>query len=157
MYRIPQLCTGERGYKIVNILYPAGVKREWIDRNPVYSYIGYTANAVVPHAQTQRASYTVPAAKKAFLHSITLSVTRVTVAAPVGKWGAFTTLENGAVIYYIGENYKNSNAVYDSGCLVIAPNILLTAGDILKLYTIDTSTGGTVDYHISAAITEFDA
>lgn len=130
----------------------------WYDRNPTIQEGKYVAASVAPHAQEPRWTYTVPAGKKAFVELAFLRIYRRTAATTVGIWAAD--------IYYQPSGGSSTshmrissldNTVGSEKTLTIGQNMIMLAGDALRGYTEDASTGGTCDYAVIAKITEFDA
>ncbi len=139
----------------MRLLYPAGVKREWFDRNPVVQDSNFNAT-VAPHVSTLRLSYTVPAGKKAFVQCAFISTTRMTVAAPVGEvdW---------QIRHYDGTNEAIISMIQNIDNTALKPynqqvtfNVYMTAGQAIRFYSSDTSTGGTVSYNGQLSVVEFD-
>lgn len=129
----------------------------WYDRNPAGQNNIYT-NTVAPHAETDRWTYTVPSNKKAWLSTVCLQMTRVTVAAPIGKYYALMYYQpaggsNFAFLYIS----SFANVAGDERLLTISPQMGLIAGDRLDCATQDLSTGGTVEYFEAATVATFDA
>jgi hypothetical protein len=125
----------------------------YYDRNSTTPSVSVIAQNIAPHAQTTRVTYTVPAARKAIVTAITVQTIRITVAAPVGNvnWLVNTngvTISSGEFL----DNTVGGNQRTATGCGQIA----LAAG-VINIQDTDSSTGGTVDYFESLAVTEFDA
>ncbi len=141
----------------MNIQYPTGSMNQPLDRNPVMKFLEGAAVGVGPHTPTQRASYTVPAGKKAMLNALQLDVIRATAATTAGPVSAY-------VNFLIGGGGNNSigptmykNAINDSDLMRLSIGVVMSAGDALRVYTADGSTGGTVTYAWGAILTEYDA
>jgi len=126
---------------------------EWYDRNPADRTINYSAVGVAPHVLTERASYTVPSGKKAFVGGAAVLLLRdgtPTTAAPV----------NGNIIF--GANgtmwVSHTNATLNSSEKeTVTFNGVLLEGTTLKIYTQDTSNGGSYTYRICCVAMEFNA
>lgn len=141
----------------MTILYPAGYRRDWIDRNAVSVVKAYENLGVAPHGLTSRWVYTVTAGKKAILTYFFASITRMVAAAPVGQ----------AIVYVSG--FINGtginpfslpmmfNTIGENRQIIIPQCFLMAGADTLTAYTFDTSTGGQCAYSISAQFIEFDA
>lgn len=128
---------------------------QWFDRNPLPASIGFHASAVAPHGNTVRATYTVPASRKAWIASIFFNVVRLTVAAPAGEvilQAEAPTAGTSAAIIVLG-----SNGVGDRASDGFGQSITLLATQIVRVITQDTSTGGTCRYDEDVQITEYDA
>ena len=130
---------------------------QWYDRNPLVQRGAWGAVAM-PHAVVERLSYTVPKDKLAMLEFVECSVVRVTVAAPVGRAQAFLQITpEGLTGRVILRARIQGNNIEDRADAWVGLNLLLREGDQIQLFTSDASTGGTCDYDVSYALTEFDA
>jgi len=142
----------------VKVGFPGGPRLEWYDRNPYHRFQSYHGEDVAPHVQTTRWSYTVPYGKKAFVESAFVYVERATAA------GTARLAQSQIEIQPFGQstNYLllvalRTNTVGDHDHEAMGNGPILLVGDAVGGYTVDTSTGGTVDYTMDAKITEFDA
>lgn len=129
-------------------------RKMWYDRNPSITQMSYNEEAVAPHVDTQRASVTIGANKKAMVHGGFGAVYRVTAAAPALRAFAYFTTDNTLTLLI---TKVMTNTVGDKDNQTVGDAGMLSAGQIIRLRTGDTSTGGTVDYSVAARITEFDA
>ena len=137
---------------------PIIARPAWYDRNPSIQVKNYSAAGVAPHTSTLRWSYTVPSGKKAFLELADIEVVRATAATTVGMVSAGITYtpSGGSEVNVIVVEIR-TNGVGDRAGKTVGQAFVMSAGDSIKAYTTDTSTGGTIDYTMSAKITEFDA
>ncbi len=132
---------------------PGGARGYYYDRAPTPQVFEFQGGAVAPHTDTSRFGYTVPAGRKAFIVHLVATISRATVAAPVGSYGAhFGGL--GANLAWLR---TRKNTVDAAEVLALPTSLTLNAGQVLSGLTFDGSTGGTVDYQINAALVEFDA
>lgn len=123
---------------------------------PTLSLQSYNAAAIAPHVATVRWTYTVPAARFAVVEFLHVSLTRQTAAAPVGEAiAAIGIIPSGGALSRILQVVIFTNAVGDKDHAEWGGRILLAAGDALEGRTIDTSTGGTFRYLVSARISEY--
>jgi hypothetical protein len=53
--------------------------------------------------------------------------------------------------------FSDQNAVGDHETQALGTSIILLPGDLLRFFTYDSSTGGTINYRCGWKITEFDA
>lgn len=135
--------------------YPGAARPDPWDRSPYRILPYYQADGIGPHAATTRASYSVPAGKKALVSAITLCFRRATAPAPAGRFYIQCRIAGGDII---GQNASNDVAVQSNfNNLVIPCELYLSAGQAIAIVTGDASTGGTVDYFGSLILTEFDA
>ena len=143
----------------MRIVSSASISRPtYYDRNPVARQLNYSAGGVVPHGATQRATYTVPAGKRAFCDAFFTSVRRSGAAAPVGVAQVYAQYTpNGGTAGLMGMASLSTNNVNDTTSGSGTGMGIMYAGDVLGIFSSDTSTGGTVDYNIHYKITEFDA
>jgi hypothetical protein len=131
---------------------------EWWDRNPITNSIQYVATGVAPHGATQRASYTVPAGKKAYVDMVLLTVRRDLAAGAAALAAAYATYTpSGGTETRLFQQGDFQNTVNAGQQATITQFGFLGVGDAVKLYTLDASTGGTYTYLIGAKITEYDA
>jgi len=144
---------------MVRVGTPSAVARPaWHDRNPIPSWQSYEAAGVAPHGATTRWTYTVPAGKKAIMEYAFLSLTRS---------GAPTTVGTAFCFLYYQPSGGSSHILYDASLrdatvgnvkeIASPTSLMLNAGDAVRGYTQDTSTGGTIDYILNVKFTEFDA
>lgn len=140
----------------MRILYPAGTKREWIDRNPVIWNYQWSGN-VAPHAWTVRITYTVPTNKKAFMQFAMLYANRTAAAAPVGLTMVELDHNNGATTCVPVQNVFQDNTLNVPRALNYPFLVYLMAGHTLSIQTQDLSTGGTITYVTQFSVVEFDA
>jgi len=129
----------------------------WYDRNPKPIAKSYMVDAG-PHVATQRITYTVPPDRVCMVEMTALMMLRLTVAAPVGRAAIilkYTPLDQAqASIVYL-EHYDNTPGFATQ--FITGSTLTLFSGDILRVDTGDTSTGGTISYKIGLKGTEFDA
>ncbi len=134
----------------------AGRLQAW-DRAPSTVRLNYEGVGIAPHASVNRWSYTVPAARKAHIQGIQLLIVRVTAAAPVGRINAWMRTPDGAGASGTFYAILWKNAVGDEASFVLGSGVVILAGEQIQAATVDGSTGGTVDYELSAQIMLFDS
>jgi len=120
--------------------------------------LSYVAGAIAPHVTTQRWTYTVPAGKKAFVELAFCQVFRTGVAGTLGMCVAYVqvTPQGGSATVMLGAKMWNNTAgAQDTVEIGLAWH--MKAGDQIEGITQDGSVGGTIDYQLTAKITEFDA
>ena len=130
----------------------------WYDRNSVtYAFSGTALNAA-PHGTTIRATYTVPANRKAMMEFTTNYIQRITAAAPNGTIAAFVTMlpATGGGIYAM-QNFLVSNTALQIVTENSEQQAVMVTGDYFDISDYDDSTGGTATIATSVKITEFDA
>ena len=133
------------------------VRSEWYDRNPLVITETFW-NETGPHGSITRWTYTIPAGRRCMIMSTLVRGYRITAATAIGRWGAIINLggggqETGFILY---------SASFDNTIAGVLPplmgnQILLGAGDIVKGFTSDGSTGGTTNMALSMHGVEFDA
>lgn len=141
----------------MKLLYPAGSKREWFDRNPVVANYLYNAQNVAPHASTERWRYTCPVGKRAYVSLASISMMRQTAPGAVNLAQAFIRINDGAVDGDYGSCMVLSNTVGAEQHQTFGQFGWLTTAQYVAGYTVDASTGGTFAYYISVQIIQFDA
>lgn len=130
----------------------------YFDRNGVPTAIAMTVNASAPNIETVRASYTVPAGRKAYLSAVWLWVRRMTAAAPAAL--AYSDLRytpNGGTNRYMSQAPLATNGVNDFSDRTLTGFDIMSTGDNIQLVQADGSTGGTCEFFSTAKYTEFDA
>jgi len=145
---------------MVRVGTPSAVARpEWYDRNPTSKADGHATTAA-PHTITERVAYTVPSGKKAIVEMVYLRIKRVTAATTAGTATSLlrvTPSGGSAMSIMIAELTSSQNSVGDKETLQVSPLMTLFTGDKVSGDSLDTSTGGTVEYQARWKLTEFDA
>jgi hypothetical protein len=127
-------------------------------RNPVSRALS-TYTYVAPHASTERATYTVPAGRKAVVETLSAMLHRA--AASTGTWQYFgnwqLTSAAGQQTFLLecrsSDTTANATRIENIGLALV-----MQAGDRLAFLTADAgSSGGNVEYQGDAKLTEFDA
>jgi len=133
--------------------FPGGPRLEWYDRNPSDVSIIMAHQTVGPHTVTTRATYTVPAGKKAFVAATHCEMRRITAASSLGTAYIYFTwaATNGIVV-----SFSNNTVGAEVRDGLQIGSVLFT-GQSLLIRTMDDSTGGTITYGGTAIITEFSA
>lgn len=128
-----------------------------VDRAGVTKATAIAVAATGPHGDTSRGTYTVPAAKRAAIPFISLTIRRVTAAAPLAEvyLRILLTPSGGAAAEVVRFN-NPSNAVEGDTSVVVPFEMVLQPGDLIDIHSFDGSTGGTVAYEAGFALTEFD-
>ena len=128
------------------------------DRNPSNKVPAYAATGVAPAVATSRATYTVPAGRKADVETILLQINRATAAGTPGLFqGYLQYTPSGGSAVTIASTQSITNTVGQGDEVNEAPSLTLLAGDNIQLWTVDASTTGTVNYTLSVVLTEYDA
>ena len=131
---------------------------QWYDRKPTSNGDRWSAAALAPHGLTTRLTYTVPKGKIAMVEVMQARLERVDVAAPAGRPQAnWIVTPNGGLAIYLLHAFTRGNIMGDGDGVAIGATLMLFEGDRLWANTVDDSTGGSMDYHLSYKITEFDA
>lgn len=129
----------------------------WYDRSPLTIGLLYQDNGIPPHAQTQRVTYTAPANRKALLEASTTICLRLTAAAPVGLVRmSIAGTYDGATGAWQPAAIMLDNAVGALGGFSQSQQSILQPGNNVRGFTEDQSTGGTVQYIVTAKLTEYD-
>jgi len=110
-----------------------------------------------PHARTSRASYTVPANKRARYYSSHLSMYLESTAGSHENAACSIELTIGAV----GPTTMHEVNLHGIAKDIIGvshnePDLMLEAGDKIELFTVDTNTDGTFMYGLHYFLLEFD-
>ena len=129
------------------------------DRNPIVIGTVVAPGAIGPHADTLRASYTVPSGKRTVLEMADLFLEIVTAAGPSGNKRADIrwTPAGGSDTQFIRANLlASSNAIGDKETKVVGLSAMFQEGDLIGLRTADLGTGGTIEYEVKLKWTEFE-
>lgn len=139
----------------MRILYPAGVRREWFDRNPVVANYAYGAT-VAPHVSTTRITVSGAAGKRNFLQSIYLFIQRNTVATAVGEASINVTLNDGATYAVLLNNVFNNNTAGAFSIAQLSFDWYFYAGQTVYVTSYDNSTGGSLNLTANLSVVTFD-
>jgi hypothetical protein len=113
----------------------------------------YTQDGKGPHGFSNRTTYTVPANRIAIVSASSGSILRTTLSAVPGI--AEVSLWDDD-LHPILRVMKMNGTVGDGGDQAVGWGDTLKAGDVVKSYTRDLSTGGDYSYSIGVVFTEFD-
>ena len=129
----------------------------YYDRNGTASLLAYNANAITPHAHTQRFTATVAAGKKATVELWMLASWRETAAGVASTRYVVGTIASGGPAIVAVNTITQSNTTYAQQTAQASMPITLYAGEVLETSTLDVSIGGTLAFWLSAKLTTFDA
>jgi hypothetical protein len=125
-------------------------------RNGAWKNIYYTGANIGPHSSTSRATYTVPAGKKALVLNISVLVQRFTAPTTPGDFSAVVShTPNSGYSVFLGLARSLSGVVGAGDADRKNMCYPLDTYDMVSIVTKDGSTGGTVDYFIHVAIWEY--
>jgi len=128
------------------------------DRASTQIQLAYVAAGVAPHADAQRATYTVPAGHKAIITSVLVSLMRMTVSAPTGLTRAYVKYTPaGGTAGTLALAFTNNLAVGIGDKSNYLAGHVMGVGDQLEIRTADLATGGTINYDCYVTVGEFDA
>jgi hypothetical protein len=136
-----------------------GARPQWFDRNPTSIIKAYN-NTLAPHGATERWTYTVPANRRALIELLQCGAKRISVAGTPAAVQVYVkvTPNGGSDTYTLYADLTSAdNAIGSKEALSSQGTIALEAGDLIHGSTSDGSTTGTVEYVLTAKITEFDA
>lgn len=126
--------------------------------NPATIAASYGASAVAPHAATSRWTYTVPAAKRGLITILEASVVRDVAPTTAGLANAYIQLTpSGGAATFLLLASNAGGSVNDGRALALGCQLWLEAGDKLEALTSDASTGGSHQFVLTLAATEFTA
>ena len=140
----------------MNVNSPASQLRDWLDRNPVT--VGVQGQSTVAAgASGSTALYTVPAGKRAILHTAEVHPQfDVAPGAADRILGIITvTRSGGSATNLMVEQAKQADGIYGSP-MIISPQVLLDAGDVVSVAAnaaISATSGKAQAYF---TLTEFD-
>lgn len=135
----------------------------YYDRNPIALLPSYAANGLGTHAFTTRWSYSVPPAREAFVEAFFGQMRRNSAAGTVAYAEIYAVISGGGnpdapiAGAHFGAESLNANTP-GAGIIVSHPlSVQLSAGGIIYGATINTDTGGGIDFNVTVKIVEFDA
>lgn len=134
---------------------PTSGRPFYFDRTPLTVRVIFFAEGVAPHATTIRATYTVPANRKAFAEAVQLSIARATAPGTDGR--AVINLRSDSGTFLAANLWEEDNAAKDRVDLTFGATMTRLAGDEVAIDTSDVAITGTVNYNGVATITEYDA
>lgn len=142
----------------MRITYPAGSRNFPGDRNAITRVNTYNALSIAPHADVQRWSYTVPAAKKFQISGGQIMSYQSTVVGVAGRNQAYLriTPSGGAATIFLHRSRILGTAGETADDICPAGGMLST-GDNIEARTADLATGGSVDYNLNITGFEYDA
>ena len=112
----------------------------------------YDATGVSPHSETTRDTYTLSSTEYGYVENICIYVRRNTAATTAGTFGAKVQFLIGATdIVLLGFAHSTSNTVGAYDKIQFAANLYLRPGDMIRITTFDTSSGGSCDYSVYVA------
>jgi len=137
---------------------PASGRAAYYDRNPATKDMG-SQTTVGNHVTTLRFTYTVPSGRKFALGWLQVFLNRFTVATTAAQVFCEITItpSGGAELLMAYVETAVSNLVDTNRMQTVGAGLILLAGDALKGYDSDGSTGGTVTVGEQITGTEFDA
>lgn len=113
---------------------------------------------VAPHAVTTRFTYTVPAARKAFVETAFVKYNQVTLPTVTGL--VVNSVQNSDGITAstnVSMSVNSSIATLTALTLFTTGNCTVFAGETISDLTYDGSTGGTIQFTSDCRYVEFDA
>lgn len=129
------------------------------DRNPITVALSVAPGTVAPHADTIRASYTIPTGKRAILEAVDIIIEIITAAGPSGdKRAELRYVPNGgADTQFIRAGLlASSNTIGDKQFKAFGLSAIFSDGDVINARTADIGTGGTTSPQIKAKFTEYE-
>ena len=131
----------------------------YLDRNPKLIAGNFGDPALAPHALTSRWQYVVPVGRSTQIEVVSTQTVRVTAAGALGGAAAYISVisSRDGVNVQAFSTYLFDNAIGAADRQDFNGTLILLAGDILRAYTYDFSTGGTVAQVLEMKGTEFDA
>lgn len=124
----------------------------------IHRTAGYEAFNVAPHGLTQRSTYVVPANKIARVDIGAIEMLRSAVATALNY--AFIRIRytpDGGSERTLLTLFMETNTIGDRLDRQLANPFIMLEGDEINIETLDSSTGGTIDYHTQISLGEIDA
>lgn len=130
----------------------------YYDRNPVNKVLRWSSPYYAPHPVTTRASYIVPAGRKAEVNVMFVEVTRAEVPTVAGTARAGVELiPLGGLADFLAKVEVDDSILYNPHIITFTNGGVILPGDELLVWTEDTSTGGAMRYRLYVKLMEFDA
>ena len=137
----------------------SGARSDWYDRNVTGASLFYDAINVAPHLLTNRGAYTVPVQRKAIIQGA--FIREIVSAAPstAGNRKAFIRVTANSINTFLCYALLDVSLIVvgNRNEMLIGRSAVLSTGDIVNMFTQDTAVDGSVDYTLSATMSEFDA
>ena len=140
------------GAAISTPLPDVGGRPPYYDRNPAGVSEFYNGVGIAPHAETQRVTYTVPTGKKALLESMFVSVAQETAATDDLEALLYVAL--GSSPWVTALTFNRALDTRDN--MAIGPAGFLPPGGLIRAFSKDLKTGGTMSHRCGIRITTFD-
>lgn len=129
----------------------------YYDRNPATNITTVAVGGITPHGSTVRASYTVPADKKAYLDSLWASMIRDGVTGSPGSTVMLIGyVPIGGSVGYLMQLFMNNGTLWTQVSDVVPAFGYMGPGDHFNVSTTDASSGGTFQFNAGVKRTEFD-
>jgi len=128
----------------------------YYDRNPASVQSVYQAD-IGPVGNTERFTRTIAAGKSGYIESLYCGAYRSSAAAVLGTVVAFieTVTSDATPAYKAYVIYQSATLTTQTSQSLTSVG-LLQAGDIIRGYQFDTSTGGTNSFFLNCKLTLFD-
>lgn len=119
------------------------------------SYLKYNNTAIAPHALVARQTHTMVSLDSVYVAFMSISLRRATAAAPVGVVTVQLTF-NPNIADVIMHTFRfTGNTANEVTNQIVPINQFIRTPVNLKIWTADTSTGGTVDYDIFVGLYDY--
>lgn len=130
----------------------------YYDRAPLTQAFRYLSFGIAPHAIVDRWSYTVPANRRAIVATMQATLCRDLAPGAAGLAQSFIWLDDVAQANtsILEQNWISAGLTAGLGGIFVS-GPAMQATEVLAGRTVDTSTGGTFGYLLTAVLTEFDA
>jgi len=128
----------------------------YYDRNATSS-LGTYNNQIAPHTQTTRVTVTVAAGKKLLLELGNINFYRASVATVAGQVFIQHAVTSGATTVQLITASYFGNTTNDQTRIAFSGSVTIYAGELYFIDTLDSSTGGTVNFSLNYKGTSFDA
>lgn len=133
-----------------------GMRPLAIDRNAAWEELNVVLENIGAHAVTVRASYTIPAARKAIIRSARSLVQVRTVGVVGDKAGAIIQVYSGIAPILRHPAIVRGWLAADSDSVTMVDPLDLTAAQRIDLVTYSTGAGLFSDFYMSVSIMTYD-
>lgn len=141
----------------MQIIYTSPKVARMEDRSPSKLFVNFRSAPLPPHSWVLRDEYAIPVNFKAFIEGIRFYAKRTAIAGESKEIILEATLDNGGTVLQIALKKGTAYLIGDEIVFYLPIRILATTADVLRLYTLDSSNGGEVEYNMEIFGTLFSA
>ena len=130
----------------------------WYDRVTDYVTVKYLGESIAPHSAVTRGEYTVPVNSLCKISAITLYMERITRATTNARASMFAYVETtSGPTHVLSDTSSELEDIHGVVRRELSDLGVYKEGSVIKLNTLDESTGGTLNYRGYISLIIFDA